>query len=227
VTDRLPHDLRERLARGAWFGGLEAPLQQAILDRLVPRQWARDAVIQREGVPSAGMYYLLDGRLGLFKTTGAGHEELIHVGEPGLWFAELNVLTRQPLLTIRALAASEGLLLPTAAFDELVAAEPRYYRPFAELAFRRLALAFRYASEKNALPAETLLRARLAGLAEMRRFDLSLDGPVALALSQDELAQLTGLSRQTVNRLLKELEEAGLVELGSRTIRVLDPSRLR
>jgi CRP-like cAMP-binding protein len=90
-----------------------------------------------------------------------------------------------------------------------------------------LALAFRYASEKNALPAETLLRARLAGLAEMRRFDLSLDGPVALALSQDELAQLTGLSRQTVNRLLKELEEAGLVELGSRTIRVLDPSRLR
>jgi CRP/FNR family transcriptional regulator, cyclic AMP receptor protein len=46
-------------------------------------------------------------------------------------------------------------------------------------------------------------------------------------LPQEALAELAGTSRATVNRVLRELEERGVVELGrSRTI-VRDPDRLR
>lgn len=217
----------QRLREGAWFGKLDEDLQQQIVSRLVPRSVARGGVIHREHAPALGLFTLLLGRIGIFKTAQSGREDLIHVGEAGFWFGELGLLTGRTVVSIRALTAARVLLLPIAAFEEIVAGEPRHYRPFAELALRRFALAFQYVAENHLLPAESLLRVRLAELADMRRLDVPFDGPVVLRLSQDELAKVAGLSRQTANRLLRELQAEGLIELGPRAIRVLDPARLR
>lgn len=62
---------------------------------------------------------------------------------------------------------------------------------------------------------------------------LSLINPVlypgtgnVLPLSQEEVGYLCGLSRQTVNRVLKDLEQAALVRLEFKQVTVLDPTRL-
>ena len=48
-----------------------------------------------------------------------------------------------------------------------------------------------------------------------------------MPLRQDELADLMGLSRKTVNRVLQELEARGLVETGYGTIFIRNPEGLR
>jgi len=48
----------------------------------------------------------------------------------------------------------------------------------------------------------------------------------ALQLSQEEVGYLCGLSRQTVNRVLRDLEQAGLVRVDFKQVTVLDPERL-
>ena len=184
-------------------------------------------MISREQGPSRGLFALLRGRVGFVRATEGGDEYLVHVAEPGFWFGEMGLLTGRTVVTILALTPVRALALTKAAFEEIVAAEPRYYRPFAELALERFAAAYRFVAENHLLPAEIRLCSRLADLAEMRARDVPPAGPVTLGLSQEELARVVGLSRQTVNPLLRGLQAEGLIELESRKIRILDPARLR
>ncbi len=52
-------------------------------------------------------------------------------------------------------------------------------------------------------------------------------GTEELDISQADLAQMVGTSRQTVNALLQRIEAEGLIEVKFRKIRILDVERLR
>jgi DNA-binding transcriptional regulator LsrR (DeoR family) len=67
----------------------------------------------------------------------------------------------------------------------------------------------------------------LADRAEMRQWDRPNEHPVCLTLSQEELARLSGLSRQTLNGLLQKLQNDGLIDVAFRRIHVLDLAGLR
>lgn len=74
---------------------------------------------------------------------------------------------------------------------------------------------------------EARVRARLAELLLLQRPLVPQGGPVTLKVSQVNLAAMIGVSRQTLNKLLKQLEKRGLIEIAFRSIRVMDPERLR
>lgn len=50
---------------------------------------------------------------------------------------------------------------------------------------------------------------------------------VPLRLNQADLGNLVGLARETVNTVLQDFRQRGLVETGRRNIRIIDPNRLR
>lgn len=50
---------------------------------------------------------------------------------------------------------------------------------------------------------------------------------VPLRLNQADLGNLVGLARETVNTVLQDFKQRGLVEAGRRNIRIIDPNRLR
>jgi CRP/FNR family cyclic AMP-dependent transcriptional regulator len=50
---------------------------------------------------------------------------------------------------------------------------------------------------------------------------------VPLRLNQADLGNLVGLARETVNTVLQDFKQRGLVEAGRRNIRIIDPTRLR
>ncbi len=52
-------------------------------------------------------------------------------------------------------------------------------------------------------------------------------GDGGIPLTQDEIASMAGCTRPTVNRALRSAEEAGLLDLARRRIRVLDVGGLR
>ncbi len=51
--------------------------------------------------------------------------------------------------------------------------------------------------------------------------------PVTLRFSQEEMSQMLGASRQSINRLLKQWERGGAIEVAYRSLTVLDPEALR
>nr|WP_256503741.1 helix-turn-helix domain-containing protein [Cupriavidus sp. WGtm5] len=74
---------------------------------------------------------------------------------------------------------------------------------------------------------EARVCARLAELLRLQRPSEPQSGPVTVNMSQVDLAAMVGVSRQTLNELLKKLERRGLIEVAFRSIRVMNVERLR
>ena len=215
------------LREGAWFGQLPEALQGAFVRRSVLRSYRRGQVVTRAGSRVDGLYGLLEGRLLVVRPVGGETEDLIHVGEPGFWIGEYSLLTGDAaVVSTVAATATRVLLLPRREFERMIEEEPRWYRPFATLALERYALMVRQLSDTRSLPPEERLRTRLADLVELRRAERFGIGPVVLRLSQEELARMVGVSRQTLNALLADLRAEGLVDVGFRSLRIPDPERL-
>ena len=215
------------LREGTWFKALPEPLQLEFVRRSAVRSFRRGQWVTRAGSRLDGLYGLLEGRLWAVRPVGEDREDLIHVAEPGFWIGEYSLLTGEPAVVgTRASTAARLLVLPRSGFEAMVEAEPRWYRPLARLALERLALLARQLADTRSLPPEERLRTRLADLVELRRAERFAVGPVVLRLSQEELARIVGVSRQTLNPLLAELRDEGLVEIGFRSLRIPHPARL-
>ena len=220
--------IHEILRNGSWFGGLPAGLQVLILHRSIILEYSKGDVIISEGSPAQGMFAVLEGQVRVMRGVGDAHDVLIHVGEVGFWFGDHGTMTGVPSIgSIVADSPVRVLLLPVSEFERIVEDEPRYFRAFAALLFERYALLFRYMGETHSLATEEWLHTRLADLAAMRRGNSPTSDPVSITMSQADLASMIGVSRQTLNALLTRLEARGLIEVGYRSVRVLDEARLR
>jgi CRP-like cAMP-binding protein len=227
VNNEEQQQIRRFLSAGEWYGGLPAALQELILSRSFVRKYARGQVISLEGSPPKGLYAVLDGMVHCVREVGDGEDALIHVCEPGFWFAEYPALTGEAALaTFLAHTPAKLLLLPKMQLDRIVADEPRYYPAFARLALDRYAVLVRMLTEVRELSPEARVRGRLVLMTQLRMKERPQSGPVSLTVSQADLARMVGVSRQTLNALLGKLGAAGLIEAGFRRIRVLDLARL-
>jgi CRP/FNR family cyclic AMP-dependent transcriptional regulator len=231
MNDPTKARVGEFLRQGEWFGSLPADLQDGVLGHASIRTYAKGQVIQVEdSAPAAGLVAVLDGGILMLRYV-ADHADpaLIHVAGPGFWFGEMIVLDGGlPAVTIVAQTDVKALVLPTAEFHRLRAADPRYFEAVATIALQRTRVLLRSLAEARKASPDERLRLRLADLAELRRLDLTLAGPhVDLPISQAELGRIVGLSRQKVNARLQQLQHQGWIELRQRHIRVRDPRGLR
>ena len=220
--------LRDLLTRGRWFGGLPAELQWLILGRSRVRDYAKGQVINLEGQATTGLRAVLEGQVRMVRQAGVEDEGLVYVGEQGFWFGEYALLMDAPEVLVTVIARTKAwiLLLPKAEFEAIVRDEPRYFRDFAKLALARSAVYLKAYVQASSLAPETRLRGQLALLTQLRIEEQPLQGAVDLPLSQADLAAIVGVSRQTINPMLGKLAAQGVIELGFRRIRVLQPRAL-
>lgn len=228
MVQRSYASILETLRKSRWFCLLPNELQELILQRSLIREYTRADVILGEGAPPQGIFVVLDGRVRITRVTADAREMLIHIGETGFWFGDHGTMACAPSIgSIVADSPVRVLFLSVAQFERIVDDEPRYFRAFASLLFERYALLFRYMGETHSLAREQWLNVRLSDLAAMRRGDLPSADAVSIPVSQADLASMIGVSRQTLNGLLNRLEARGLIEVGYRSVRVLDEAGLR
>lgn len=198
-------------------------LVNAVMEKSVRRRYSRRQVLFREHDAPDGMYLIESGRLLIETTTVEGAAVGLDVVNPG------GVLGEQALIhetvarnaTATALRDLEVLLVRPRAFAELRASHPTIDRFLLMILDARLREMSERLAEAVHSSAEERVKKRLLNLAQ------AYDGSVQM--SQQTLAGLAGTTRPTVNRVLRELEDNGIVNLGrSRTevidLRALDPS---
>ena len=219
---------RAVLRQSAWFKTLPTELQDEILTSSAQRQYSKEEIIFREDQAAIGICAVIAGEVAISRMAGAANECLLHVGGPGMWFGEVSVLIRrETAVTARTLTDTEILVLPSAEFERIVEENPHYYRSFATPALQRSQIMLRMIAGSQNLSPEQYLRLRLADLAELWISDSQRDTEVEVSLSQSQLAQMIGASRQTVNALLKKLESDGLIRTKFRKIVISDIDGLR
>jgi CRP-like cAMP-binding protein len=220
-VERLLHE-------GTWFRGLPDSLRGAILDRSVLRAYKKGTLIAAEGSPSEGLFAILEGRVAWTRSIGPSDKMLLYVAGQGAWFGHLALVRDTPCqFNVVAHAAARLLVLPRAQYQLLIEEDPEHFRRIADVALERMELLIRIYAESRKLSAEDLIPARLATLAGLRRAETrQTGGAIRLALSQEEVAAILGVSRQTLNSVLKRLEAAGLIEVGFRELVIPDAACL-
>lgn len=176
------------------------------------RTFARNEVVFHQGDPAEAMHLIHSGRFAVRLKTPIGDATMVALLGPGDSFGELALLgdDRDRSATVVALTRSETRSISRDALVELRREQPQV----TELLLRLLAARLRRTNELLAealyVPADTRVLHRLRELAEIYRGE---DGSSVIPLTQTEIAELAGTSRATVNRVLRNEERGGAVEL--------------
>ena len=185
---------------------------------------AGERLFQRGDAP-CGIYAVLSGAIRIGAVSAEGKEALLTLIEAPHWFGEICLFDGQPR-THDAFAegATRLLRVPQATLLALLERQPGYWREFALLMSHKLRLAFVALEQQSLKGAAPRVAFRLlqmaAGYGEV-------DGARrVLQLSQEQLALMLSLSRQTTNQILKSLQQEGAVRLGYGEIEIVDSARL-
>lgn len=202
-----------------WFGQLEAPTQERIAERVFTLKGGKGEVLLREGDAVGGWYAVLFGLVKLQSQCPLGRLS-VFLGVPGgEWFGEGSAMKTEPRrYDVVALRETELLCLPRQQFDELRATSLAFNQALVAQMNMRLAQAMAIIEAGRIRSPEQRVALYLSRL--------FWHGMRKLSLSQEEIGHLVGLSRQTVNRALKSLEQRGLLSLEFSRVTILDDAAL-
>lgn len=229
--------VEELLASLPLFADLRPDQRAALAGRLVRRSATRGQLIFDEGDPGDTVYLILDGKIKIVRTTADGRENLLAVLGPGEVFGELSLFDPGPrTASARALEDTALAALAHVDLDAWLRAEPQIGLLLLKVLARRL----RRTNDAMADLVFTDVAGRVAKslLALADRFgsepDPAAGSPesgggvfVGHGLTQEELAQLVGASRETVNKALAEFVGRGWIELRPRGVVLRAPDQLR
>lgn len=214
-------DIEAALERSVWFRRQTPQLKRALVGaaqtvRADAGHWLYDA-----GEEARGLYGLLSGSVRILVRMGDGGYALANIVRRGTIFGyAARLVGKKRLVTAQVRERSTLIYVPEASLEAIARKDPDLWLHFAELASEHLLAATQaMVANARATPA-----ARIAMHLQVLGGEDRL--PVEIAITQEELAELAGLSRKTVNLVLKDFERRGAVETGYRRIRLLDARRL-
>ena len=200
----------------------------AVLRAARRRELGRGEVVFREGDPADSVHLVLAGHLAVSVSTSDGERATLNVVGPGSHVGELALLTRgaprERSATVVALEPSVTRVLTATAFRDLCARHPAVQGLLVDLMAARI----RELSTRLLEVMYVGLDRRLVhSLVQLTEVYPSQNGHHVIPLTQEQLADLVGGTRPSVNQLLQQLSADGLLSLGRGRVVVRDPAGLR
>ena len=188
---------------------------------------AKGATLFSEGDPGAHLYVIVEGKLKLGTSSGDGRENLLSILGPGEMFGELSLFDPGPR-TSTATAVTDVRLL-SLGHDQVIPWVTQHPQVALDL-LARLAQRLRRTNEVVGDLVFSDVPGRVAkALIDLgERFGKETDEGLYVHhdLTQEELAQLVGASRETVNKALADFAARNWIRLDGRAVLILDVDRL-
>jgi CRP/FNR family transcriptional regulator, cyclic AMP receptor protein len=216
------------LRQAPLFNALDEDEARALRRQMTEVKLSRGEHLFNEGDDGDCLYVVLDGKMKLTRAAADGRENLLSVLGPGEMFGELSLFDPRPR-TSTASAVTDAIL---ASLRHEALLSWLKERPEVSLhMLRALAQRLRRANDVTADLVFTDVPGRVAkNLLDLAdRFGTQeADGlHVHHDLTQEELAQLVGASRETVNKALADFAARGWLQISARSVLILDVERLR
>jgi CRP-like cAMP-binding protein len=187
------------------------------------RRFARGEVVFHQHDPADTLHLVDKGRFAVRITTPLGDTAILQVLGPGDMFGELALLGEgeaRRSATVAALEPGETRSVHRVDFERLRREHPATSDVLIAILAGQVRRLSAHLVEALYVPADKRVRRRLVDAVAV------YDGDGLVPLTQEDLAGLAGTSRATVNRVLREEEERGTLELGRGRTRVLDPDAI-
>ncbi len=215
------------LSRAPMFAALDPEAAAALRASMDIVSLNKGQVLFNEGERGERLYIITDGKMKLGHTSSDGRESLLAVLGPGELLGELSLFDPGPrTATATALTETSLMGLGHSALRPWLTGRPEV----AEALLGALAQRLRRTNEQMADLVFSDVPGRVAKtLLELgEKFGRPLPDGIHVThdMTQEELAQLVGASRETVNKALADFAARGWIRLESRSVILIDPERL-
>ncbi len=216
------------LRQTALFSGLDDDAADSLQSSLSETRLRRGEILFREGDSGDRLYVVIDGKIKLGRSSPDGRENLLAVLGPGQMFGELSLFDPGPR-SATATAVTDVAMV-SLGHEEL----SRWLTKHPDVArglLNQLAARLRRTNDVVAdlVFSDVPGRVAKALLDLSSRFGRQADDGVHVHhdLTQEELAQLVGASRETVNKALADFANRGWLRLEPRSVVLVDIERLQ
>ncbi|RWA15480.1 Crp/Fnr family transcriptional regulator [Mycolicibacterium brumae DSM 44177] len=219
--------MQEVLSRASIFQGVDPAAVAALADQLQPLAFPRGHRVFREGEPGDRLYIIASGTVKIGRSAPDGRESLLALLGPADIFGELAIFDPGPRTsTVTTLTEVEAVSMDREALHSWITGRPQIAEQLLRVLARRLRRTNNALSDLIFTDVPGRVAKQLLDLAN--RFGSTDDGAVRidLQLTQHELAQLVGSSRETINKALSDFASRGWIRQQGRTTWITDPAKL-
>jgi len=219
------HDRVDLLSRVPVLADLPAEDLEQISGLAHPRRFAAGEVVFREGDASSTCYIVRSGRARAVREHADGRQLALATFGPGDIFGELAMFDdERRSATVEAIEPVEALAILGNDLRRCMERRPQLAIALAASLARRL----RATNERLASQSFQTVQSRVANvLGQLVEQQDAGRTDVSLTVTQAEVAQLAGSSRESASRFLAVLERAGVISQGRGRLTVHDPEALR
>ena len=207
-----------RLQQVELFSGLDEAALNLIAQRVVNRSFPANTIVIHEGDEALSLYLIVSGAVKVFLSDDNGKQIVVSSQREGEYFGELALLDDAPRsASVMTTEKSTFMVLNKHDFDHLLEEQPAIALPIMRQLARRVRLLSENVKSLALLDVYGRLARTLLMLAEPGE-----DGRLAVRekLTQQELANRIGASREMVARILKDLTTGGYISIDKKRITI-------
>ena len=225
ASKRREPEVRSFLAHLPLFAGLTPPELDRLAQGTLRRRLKRGDVLFQQGDAPGGVFAVVHGRIALTAKSAGGRERVTEVIGAGRSFGEAILFLERPYI-VGARAMGDALVLQVS--KETVFAELERTPGFARRIIAALAAKLHATVRELDLYALDSSGQRFAAWL-LQSVPPSVAAPAAVALpaAKRVVASRLNLSPEHLSRILRQLSDAGLIQVQGRQVRIPDPGALR
>jgi CRP/FNR family cyclic AMP-dependent transcriptional regulator len=197
-----------------------APLTQdtlrAIATSGVVRQFPRNTILINEGDVGDSLYIVLAGKVKVFASNEAGKEVVLDFHGPGEYVGEMSLDGAPRSASVMTVEPTTCAVVSRANFRDFVLAHPEFALNLIERLIHRV----RRATENVKSLALSDVYGRLVRLLTSLAREVDGRQVVPERLTQQDIAERVGASRDMISRLMKDLVGGGYLSIDERTITI-------
>jgi CRP/FNR family cyclic AMP-dependent transcriptional regulator len=199
------------------FSPLREETLRAIAATGVVRQFPKQTVLIHEGDTGDALYIILSGRVKVYASNAAGREFVIDFHGPGEYVGEMSLDGAPRSASVITVEPTKCAIVNRAQFREFLVANPDFALHLVERLIHRV----RVTTGNLKSLALSDVYGRLVRLIEALAVEVDGKPTVQEKLTQQDIADRVGASRDMIGKLLKDLVAGGYLAVEDRTIVVL------
>lgn len=215
------------ISKAALFEGLSGDEFERVKQRTIERTYPKGAVVFSEGEQTDGLYIVSSGLVKVFKLHTDGREKTLDILKPGQYLGEVSLFGSSiRSASVETLEPTKFLIIPSTDLRILLLETPSLAVKIIEMLSGRLREANRQIQELAFMNSRSRVICNLINLAEVHGRAEGSGVCIDVRLTHSEFAKLAGVSRETVTKVLQELQELSLISITSKYIKILSTLEL-
>lgn len=204
----------EALKRIALFSSLSSAELSEIREKITVKKFRKNEVILHEENTNEYMYIILDGEVKVLQTTEKGKDILITMHKTGDFFGELSLIDGKTApATVVATKDSVTAIISKREFHYLLLNQGKILENLLKIFCARIRESIRKIQLLNFNNAAQRLKMLFLLLAETYGEKTKEGTILNIRLIHQDIADMTGLTRETVTRILDRWQKTGEIEV--------------